>query len=99
MVYGRLSQSILQKRMVGNGYETHRRFIDIHFPLQGIEKVKCETTEHLEETKGYDVDNDYLLFSSKHTGAVFIIENGYFLVLIPNDSHMPQLCVEETMTI
>lgn len=81
------------------GYESHRLYIDIHIPLQGFEKVKCEPIEYLKATKEYDVVNDYMLFSGEHAGSDFIIGNGYFLVLFPEDGHMPQLCIEEPMTI
>lgn len=82
-----------------NGYEAHRRYIDIQFPIFGIEKVKCSPTEYLTETKEYDFDNDYLLYSGAQSGSDLIIGNGYFLVLFPEDGHMPQLCVEEPMMI
>ncbi len=82
-----------------NGYEAHRRYIDIQFPLVGIEKVKCRPIEFLTETKEYDRDNDYLLYSGAQSGSDLIIGNGYFLVLFPEDGHMPQLCVEEPMVI
>lgn len=82
-----------------NGFEAHRRYIDIQFPIVGIEKVKCSPTEYLTETKEYDYDNDYLLYSGAQSGSDLIIGNGYFLVLFPEDGHMPQLCVEEPMMI
>lgn len=87
------------KRENENGYEAHRRFIDIQYPLKGFEKVRFEPIEHLVETKAYDVDNDYLLFSGERVGSDLIIGNGYFLILFPEDGHMPQLCVEEPITI
>ena len=82
-----------------NGYEAHRRYIDIQYPLVGIEKVKCKPIEFLSEMKGYDCENDYLLYSGAQSGSDLIIGNGYFLVLFPEDGHMPQLCVEEPMKI
>lgn len=82
-----------------NGFEAHRRYIDIQFPIVGIEKVKCKPIEYLSETKVYDRDNDYLLYSGAQSGSDLIIGNGYFLVLFPEDGHMPQLCVEEPMMI
>ncbi len=82
-----------------NGYEAHHRYIDIQFPLVGIEKVKCRPLEFLTVTKEYDSNNDYLLYSGVQSGSDLIIGNGYFLVLFPEDGHMPQLCVEEPMVI
>lgn len=72
-----------------NGYEAHQKNIDIQYPLSGIEKIKCEPTSHLKVTKEYDSEKDYLLFDGTTSGSDLVIGNGYFLVLFPDDGHMP----------
>lgn len=76
-----------------NGYEAHRQYIDIQFPVDGIEMVKFCPLEYLTPTMDYDEEKDYILFSEQG-GVDFTIGDGYFLVLFPEDAHMPQLCVE-----
>lgn len=82
-----------------NGYEAHRKNIDIQYPLIGSEKVKCEPIQNLKVTKEYDSEKDYLLFNGKTPGSDLKIGNGYFLVLFPDDGHMPQLCVDKPTKI
>lgn len=82
-----------------NGYEAHKKNIDIQYPLSGSEKVRCEPTRNLEITKEYDGDNDYVLFNGKTPGSDLTIGNGYFLVLFPDDGHIPQLCVDKPTKI
>ena len=77
-----------------NGYEAHRKYVDIQFPIDGLESVKCCPIDLLEATTEYNVENDYVLFADK-AGSTLTIGNGYFLVLFPYDGHMPQLCVEK----
>ena len=81
-----------------NGYEAHRKYIDIQFPIDGQESVKCCPIELLEATTEYNEENDYILFADKE-GASLTIGKGYFLVLFPDDGHMPQLCVEKPENI
>lgn len=76
-----------------NGYEAHRRYIDIQYPLVGLEKVKCCPLEFLAPNTPYNEENDYVLFKDNE-GVTLTIGNGYFLVLFPEDGHMPQLCVD-----
>lgn len=81
-----------------NGYEAHRKYIDIQFPIVGLETVKCCPIESLVATTDYNEENDYILFADKD-GSKLTIGDGYFLVLFPDDGHMPQLCVEEPENI
>ncbi len=77
-----------------NGYEAHRKYVDIQFPIDGVESVKCCPIESLEATTVYNEENDYILFADRD-GTTLTIGNGYFLVLFPDDGHMPQLCVDK----
>ena len=77
-----------------NGFEAHRKYIDIQFPIEGLETVKCCPIDFLEVSTVYNEENDYILFSDKD-GSMLTIGNGYFIVLFPDDGHMPQLCVDK----
>lgn len=81
-----------------NGYEAHRKYIDIQFPIDGLESVKCCHVESLVATSDYNEENDYILFADRD-GTTLTIGDGYFLVLFPDDGHMPQLCVDKPETI
>lgn len=81
-----------------NGYEAHRKFIDIQYPLDGQEKVKYCPLEYLKASMEYNQENDYILFEDRD-GVTFTIGKGYFLILFPEDGHMPQLCVGEPVNI
>ena len=87
------------KNVNENCYEAHRKFIDIHYVLLGEEIIAYKPVDCLYETKAYDNDGDYSLFSSTSPGCDLIIGNGFFLLLYPNDGHMPQLCLDVPMKI
>lgn len=75
-----------------NGYEAHRRYIDIQLPLEGTEIVKCCPLNSLSPDSEYNEEQDYILFKNNQYGVDLQIGKGFFLVLFPDDAHMPQLC-------
>ena len=82
------------------GFETHRRFIDIHGAVKGVEKVCCYPAEKLELTKPYCDETDTGLYLPVAiTSQEMIIGDGYFAIFFPQDGHMPQLCAEKPMRI
>ena len=86
------------KQRSENGYEAHRKYIDIQFPVKGEESVKVCPIKQLEPTTEYNEENDYILFAD-HAGTAFTIGEGFFLILFPDDGHMPQLCAGEPKII
>ena len=82
-----------------NGFEAHKRFLDIQCTLKGIEKVCCLPIEKLEETMPYNEENDAALYAADGQSQEMIIGGGYFAIFFPQDGHMPQLCVNEPMPV
>lgn len=83
------------KEINENGFETHRRYIDIQMPLYGLERIDYMSEEPLKETKPYNEDNDIAFCFSESKPVELTIGNGYFAIFFPQDGHMPQLCVDE----
>ena len=83
-----------------NGYEAHRRYIDIQYLLTGSEKLCSLPLECLKETKPYDAKDDYALYNEPSVRPQeMLLGNGYFAILFPQDGHMPQLCVEAPLPV
>jgi YhcH/YjgK/YiaL family protein len=84
-----------QTRFVNeNGYEAHRKSIDVHYLLSGVERIRFAPIQHLRTMNEYCDETDCVFFSKETPGSDFIIGNGFFLILFPDDGHMPQLCVD-----
>lgn len=72
-------------------YEAHRRFIDIHIPLDGSETILCRADScDLVQEKAYDADCDCVLYK-RAPGIEFPLETGYFLMVFPGEPHQPQI--------
>lgn len=83
-----------------NGFEAHREYLDIQYLVSGKEIIKCKPIEGLVITKKYDEANDYLLLSDNvDNTSDFLLGDGYFALLYPDDAHEPQLCDGNPMPV
>lgn len=78
-----------------NGFEAHRKFIDIQYVLHGTEKVCCLTIDNLQENSPYNEEIDAAFLTSDKAPLEMEIGNGSFAIFFPQDGHMPCLCVDE----
>lgn len=85
------------KEVNENGYEAHRRNIDIQYLLKGNEKIAYLPVEELSETKPYSEETDAAFYNavSGHTPSNLPLRSGYFAIFFPQDGHMPCLSVNE----
>ena len=76
-----------------NGYEAHRQYIDIQYTLKGTERIASLPLERLTETKLYDEDGDFALYTADtiHQPSYLSLQPGYFAIFFPQDGHMPGL--------
>ncbi len=75
-----------------NGYEAHRKFIDIQYLLKGREKNCCLPIEKLKETKPYKEEIDAAFYEAEIPTQELMLGDGYFAIYWPEDGHMPCLC-------
>lgn len=76
-------------------FEVHRRYIDIHYMILGKEMIVVEDVLVLAEqniSEEYDNVRDIEFYIDNGVGKEYIIKSGDFLILYPEDGHMP--CVE-----
>ena len=70
-------------------FEAHRKFIDVHFILQGAEKYVYANINELEQTTEYDEADDFLMLKGK--GSTITLKAGDFCIVYPEDAHIPTL--------
>lgn len=88
------------KKVNEHGFEAHRKNIDIQYLLKGEERIACMPIEKLTETEPYSEANDAAFYSSEGVRTQeMTIGDGYFAIFFPQDGHMPQLCVDESMKV
>lgn len=81
--------SLTGKEKADAAIETHKKYIDIQFPLLGVEKIGWKPGGQLqEESIPYDEERDIAFYIDKPT-AYTKIYPGQFAIYFPEDGHAP----------
>ena len=78
-----------------NGYEAHRKYIDIQYLLKGTEKNFCLPIEKLKETKSYYEEIDAAFYKSEKPSQELTLGDGYYAIYWPQDGHLPCISITE----
>ena len=76
-------------------YEAHKKFIDIQLILSGKELIAVTPIEKMEIKDEYNEAKDVMFFQHNDECTDYVLEAGDFLILYPQDVHMPGVCVNE----
>ena len=82
-----------------NGYEAHKKFIDIQYLLKGAEKNCYLPVEKLKETKGYSEEKDAAFYEADVPAQELMLGDGNFAIYWPQDGHMPCLIADLAETV
>lgn len=74
-------------------FEAHMKYADIHYIVSGAECIGYAPTDHLTVTATYEADDAILL---KGKGTNIPLEAGFFMIVLPDDAHMPGVKCGET---
>ena len=82
-----------QKSYVKDGtpreFEAHRKFLDIHYVIDGVECMGYADIDTLTPTTEYNDEKDYQMLKG-HVNKI-ILNKGDFCVVFPEDAHLPQM--------
>jgi len=71
-------------------WESHRRYIDLQYIVQGAEEIGYANISHLQQGE-YDAGKDFLPLHGD--GDLFTLYSGSFVLLLPEDAHMPGMAI------
>ena len=74
-------------------YEAHRKYIDIHYCIEGSEGIGYNNVTRITPTTEYFENDDYQLFRGDHFKV--ILGKGDFCIVFPEDAHIPCLVANE----
>ena len=72
-------------------YESHRKYIDLQYIVQGEELIEVTPISRLSITQPYDEEKDYTLYSNDAHGILLYMKPGMIAIFFPEDAHMPGL--------
>ncbi len=86
-------QSYTTKPRGQGAWESHRKYIDVQYIVEGIERIGWAPISVLSVIKPYDAEIDASLYEGD--GDFIVARQGTFLVLWPEDAHMPGIAVTD----
>ena len=90
-----LVQCYHPKPTVDAQWEAHRKYLDVQFIAQGVERVGyAPLRDNLKIRQAYNPENDGMLYET--VGDLLELRAGSFAVFFPTDIHAPCLAHETT---
>jgi YhcH/YjgK/YiaL family protein len=77
-------------------WEAHRQYIDVQYVVQGVERMGYANLAHMRAGE-YQADKDFL--SLEGEGNFLVMPAGMFIILTPEDPHMPGIAVDEPQSV
>jgi biofilm protein TabA len=91
-----MSQEYISKLPEQGKWEAHRRYIDLQYVALGTERIGYAHLSRL--TQGdYNPDKDFQALSGD--GDFVILSAGDFMLLFPEDAHMPGMAVGDPVQV
>lgn len=75
-------------------WEAHREYLDIHFIIDGSERIKLNFIDNL-QINNYEKESDFVSFKNGDSNFYVDLKNGDFLICFPHDAHMTALKIKE----
>jgi YhcH/YjgK/YiaL family protein len=82
-----LVQAYTTKNVREASWESHRKYLDVQYVVEGTERMGWAPVPSLQVTKPYDADKDAALYQGD--GVFLTAGPGTFFLLWPDDGHMP----------
>lgn len=84
-----------EARPVAEGeFETHRKYIDVQYIVEGIERMQWLPLCRKGEGKGYNPEKDVEFYTDVPDSTEIIAASGEFYIFMPDDVHKPSLRLE-----
>ena len=89
------------KKRCNTFFEAHKKYIDIQIILDGSEIISVESVDDMHKYECVQPfgDGDTELYAVNSNCVDYVLGNGDFVILYPEDAHMPCICIGEPKTV
>jgi len=77
-------------------WEAHRKYLDVQYVAAGVEHMGYAAVATL-QAGPYEEDKDFIKLEGD--GEFFLLREGYFCILAPQDAHMPGMAVGQSAPV
>ncbi len=92
-----LVQSYTTRTVEQSAWEAHNNYLDVQYLVKGRERIGWAPRSSLKSIRAYDATTDAELLSGN--GDFLTAESGTFLLLWPEDAHMPGIAAGAPSTV
>lgn len=80
-------------------FETHEKFFDVQYLIEGVELIGVVGREGLVEKTPYDTANDITFYEEPVLSGAVLLRAGDYVILAPEDAHKPRCLAGEAMPV
>lgn len=92
-------QSYTSKPLAECRFETHDRFFDIQYILEGEEKFGVAKRAWLKSTGAYSAEKDITFYEMPVKYTMIDLCEGDYVVVTPEEAHAPKVCAHESTPV
>jgi biofilm protein TabA len=74
-------------------WESHKKYVDIHYIISGEEIIGYENIRNLELDNAYNPEKDLITYKGSVNNPI-LMKAGMFAILTQQDAHMPNIYIE-----
>lgn len=91
--------STLQTKDKSLGFwESHKKYVDIHYIIEGQEIIGYENIRNLMVDKPYNQEKDLITYLGELANPI-VMKKGMFIILTQQDGHMPNISHNATPSL
>lgn len=79
-------------------YEAHKKYIDVHYIVKGVEGIATADVNNLHKDTTFDETKDIGFYTGKEEGR-YCLKKGDFMVCYPSDAHKVGIAMKEPQEI
>ena len=80
-------------------YESHKKYVDIQYLVEGCEYIAVTATAFLEPDGSYNEDTDVQFLKDAKYASNLLLTSGKYAILYPKDAHKPGLTVDKVTKV
>ncbi|MFA5233608.1 MAG: YhcH/YjgK/YiaL family protein [Sulfurimonas sp.] len=80
-------------------FESHRKYIDVQFILEGEEIIEVSNTNLLAVALAYNEELDFIKYEDKKGISSIVLKAGDVAIFYPQDAHMPCIKVKKSVKV
>ncbi|MCC8138702.1 MAG: YhcH/YjgK/YiaL family protein [Lachnospiraceae bacterium] len=80
-------------------WEAHKKYADLHFCIEEGEVISCKDAKLVRDFGEYSEQKDIMFAPATNDGVRVPMRMGDFVVVYPEDAHMPGVAIGEEKTV